>query len=140
MVLYHKPCRDGNCKMVVSQGVEPHLSEEHWFTASLPSVDIYLTMAPGAGLEPATAALTVRNSTIELSRNLKISQSMLRYPSNPLNERRRARKKDVRIFYRVGFDPTSPQLPPGRAIGFSLPSIFHLLPIFKEQCGIHHGA
>ena len=60
-------------KMVVSQGVEPHLSEEHWFTASLPSVDIYLTMAPGAGLEPATAALTVRNSTIELSRNLKSS-------------------------------------------------------------------
>ena len=40
-------------KMVVSQGVEPHLSEEDWFTASLPSVDIYLTMARIAGLEPA---------------------------------------------------------------------------------------
>lgn len=49
--------------MVVSQGVEPHLPEGLWVTARLPSVDIYLTMAPVAGHDPATIALTVRRST-----------------------------------------------------------------------------
>lgn len=53
-------------KMVVRQGIEPRLSEEPRFTVLWPSLDLYRTMALGAGLEPATTSLTVRRTTIVL--------------------------------------------------------------------------
>lgn len=53
-------------KMVVRQGIEPRLSEEPRFTVWWPSLDLYRTLALGAGVEPATTALTVRRTTIVL--------------------------------------------------------------------------
>ena len=57
-------------------------------------------MAPGAGIEPATNALTVRDSTAELPRNWKYSAIMRPDPDkeklqNPNDFRGRAAESDI---------------------------------------------
>ena len=52
--------------MVVRQGIEPRLPEGPRFTVWWPSLDLYRTLALGAGVEPATTALTVQRTTIVL--------------------------------------------------------------------------
>ena len=53
-------------KMVVRQGIKPCLPEGPRFTVWWPFLDLYRTLALGAGVEPATTALTVRRTTIVL--------------------------------------------------------------------------
>ena len=75
--------------MVVSQGVEPHLSEEPWVTAKLPSVDIYLTMkwlcGPVTIRQLGVASCGVNGPVryqFRSPHNVKLS--CLRYPLQPI--------------------------------------------------------
>ena len=86
---------------------------------------IALRFARTAGLGPATTALTVRRSTIELHASKE--QILIHYTCgilrNLLNERA--------TVSRVGLDPTSPQSVGSRVC--RLPP--NLLPVVKERCG-----
>ena len=53
-------------KMVVRHGIEQRIPEGPRFTVWWPFLDLYRTLALGAGVEPATTALTVRRTTIVL--------------------------------------------------------------------------
>lgn len=53
--------------MVAKPGIEP--GTQAYETCMIPFHYLAIKMAPGAGLEPATARLTAECSTIELSRN-----------------------------------------------------------------------
>ena len=128
--MYHKQCRfvnnedgrQGRTRTYVVSNV-PGLQPGAF--AAQRHLTIALCFARMAGLEPATTALTVRRSTIEL--HASKAQILVYYTCgillNLLNERA--------TVSRVGLDPTSPQSVGSRVCW--LPS--NLLPVVKERRG-----